>query len=71
MHTALLIVELVVSVLLIIIVLLQNKDGGLSADMGGGESFQSTRRGAEKVIHYTTVVLSAIFMINAVVIALV
>ena len=71
MHTALLIIELVVSVLLIIVVLVQNKDGGLSADMGGGESFQSTRRGAEKVIHYTTVVLSAIFMVNAVLIAIV
>ena len=71
MHTVLLIVELVVAVLLSILILMQNKDGGLSAVMGGGESFQTTKRGPEKVIHYATILLAAVFMINAVLIAVI
>ena len=66
MYTFLLTSQVIISVLLVIFVLIQNKDGGLSAVMGGsGESFQSTKRGAEKVIHNTTIVLAALFLINA------
>lgn len=46
-------------------VLVQNRDGGLSASMGGSESFQTTRRGAEKILHQATIALSVLFLINA------
>ena len=65
MKDVILIVQVVVSILLMILVLAQNKDGGLSAVMGGGQSFQSVKRGAEKVIHRATIVLAFIFMANA------
>jgi len=52
---------IVVSILLIISVLLQNKGVGLSATFGGGGDFYRSRRGAEKIIYYATIGLAAIF----------
>ena len=66
MHTFLVVFQIIVSVSLILIILVQNKDGGLSAVMGGsGESFQSTKRGAEKVMYWLTIVLGFLFLLNA------
>lgn len=65
MHQIILIIQVVVSILLMILILAQNKDGGLSAGMGGGQTFQSVRRGAEKVIYRATVFLAFVFMVNA------
>ena len=71
MEKILIILELIVSIILITLILTQNKDGGLSATFGGGESFQSTKRGPEKIIFNATVFLSGIFIINAMLIAIV
>lgn len=71
MKEIILIVQVVVSILLMILILAQNKDGGLSAVMGGGQSFQCVKRGAEKVIHRATIFLAFIFMANALLIAFV
>ncbi len=71
MKEIILIVQVVVSILLSILILAQNKDGGLSAVMGGGQSFQSVKRGAEKVIYRATVFLAFVFMTNALLIAFV
>ncbi len=66
MQTFLLISQVVISIALTALILMQNKDGGLSAVMGGGgDSFQTTRRGAEKVIFNATIVLSVLFLVNA------
>jgi protein translocase SecG subunit len=71
MKEVILIIQIIVSILLTILILAQNKDGGLSAVMGGGQSFQSVKRGAEKVIYRATIVLAAIFMANALLIVFV
>jgi preprotein translocase subunit SecG len=71
METALIITETVVAILLTVLILAQNKDGGLSAMMGGGGSFQSTKRGAEKVIYNLTIALATLFLVLALVIALI
>ena len=65
MEKRLLISQAIISVDLALIILTQNKDGGLSAVMGGGGSFQGTKRGAEKVIHNLTILLSVLFLVNA------
>ncbi|MFH1012626.1 MAG: preprotein translocase subunit SecG [Candidatus Peregrinibacteria bacterium] len=66
MQNILLISQVVISVLLSLLVLMQNKEGGLSAMMGGGDhSFQSTKRGAEKVIYNATVLFGILFLANA------
>lgn len=64
--------QVVISILLSIFILMQNKDGGLSAMMGGGsESFQATKRGPEKFIYISTIVLSTLFILNALLIVIV
>lgn len=66
MEKTLLISQVVISVLLTGLILMQNKDGGLSAVMGGGNnSFQSTKRGAEKVVYHLTILFSFLFLANA------
>lgn len=52
--------QIIVSVLLIVLVSIQGKGAGLSQTFGGGALY-STRRGAEKVVFYATVVLGVIF----------
>lgn len=70
MKNILLIVQVIISVLLMILILAQNKDGGLSAVMGGGQSFRSVKRGAEKIIYRGTVILAILFIANALFVAL-
>ena len=71
MHNALIIVHIIVSVLLCLAILLQDKGGGLSAAFGGGGEFHSTKRGAEKFLHNATIVLTALFVLIAVTLSLV
>lgn len=53
----------VISILLIVVILLQQKHSGLGALMGGsGEEMAQTRRGADKFLHQVTVVLSILFL---------
>ena len=57
----LLIVQVVVSVLLVISVLLQNRAEGLGTMFGGGGEVFRTKRGMERVLYYGTMILAAIF----------
>jgi preprotein translocase subunit SecG len=61
--TTLSIAQLVVSVLLIILILLQERSSGLSGVLGGsGEGeFYHTRRGLERFIFWGTIVLAVAF----------
>ncbi|MEK7624393.1 MAG: preprotein translocase subunit SecG [Patescibacteria group bacterium] len=57
------ILQAIVSILLIILILLQERSSGLSGIVGGSESASyQTRRGLEKLIFYGTVVLAVIFI---------
>jgi len=60
-------VQIVLSVLLIAVVLLQQNEAGLGAGFGGssGESFQRTRRGAEKVLLNATIILGILFALTS------
>lgn len=55
------IIDMVIMVGLIISVSLQNKSSGLSTVFGGGGGVVSTRRGSEKWLFYTTIVLGVLF----------
>lgn len=55
-------VEIVVSVILIVLILLQERSSGLSGVFGGGgDSSYQTRRGLEKGVYYATIVFGVIF----------
>lgn len=56
------VIQTVVAVLLIAAILLQQRGTGLSGTFGGEGSVYSTRRGAEKVIFISTIVLIILFL---------
>lgn len=58
--------QLIVSISLIVLILLQAKGVGLGRTWGGSGEFYKSRRGVEKIIFYTTVVLVAIFLISSI-----
>ncbi len=52
------ILQIIISVVLIALILLQERGSGLSGVFGGsGEGFYQTRRGLEKIIFIATIVL--------------
>jgi len=62
MSKALAITQIISAVILIGLVLLQTKSGGLSNVFGGsGTEIYQTKRGLEKLIFIATIVLSIIF----------
>ena len=50
------------SLLLIMAILLQQRGTGLSSTFGGGSLEYSTKRGAEKIIFWATIVLAILFL---------
>jgi protein translocase SecG subunit len=59
----LLTLQVIVAILLIILILLQERSSGLSGILGGSESSAyQTRRGLEKLIFYSTIVLIVLFI---------
>lgn len=63
MKTILLIVQIIVSLSLITLILLQAKGSGLGTAFGGEAGFYRSKRGVEKLFVYLTVVLATIFML--------
>lgn len=58
--------QMIVSIVMVVAILLQNKSEGLGSlfggGMSGGESFR-TRRGLEKFLHNGTIVLAISFVV--------
>lgn len=70
MSTYLYIIQVILSVVLIAIILIQSKGaGGLGGLLGGGDSsgVYKTRRGVERTLFQVTVGLSVIFLIFSVI----
>lgn len=61
MKIVLLVTQLIVSVLLITVILLQAKGSGLSGVFGGEGGFYRSKRGVEKMMVYFTIILSILF----------
>jgi len=59
------IIQIVVSVLLMIVILVQQRGSGLSSAFGGQGAVYRTKRGLEKSLHIVTIVLAVIFLITA------
>ena len=54
--------QIVVSILLIVAILLQQKGGGLGAAFGGDGQVYRSRRGIEKSLFIATIILTALFI---------
>jgi len=55
-------VQIGLSLLLILGILLQQRGAGLSSTFGGAGVGYSTKRGAEKVVFYFTIVIATLFI---------
>ena len=55
--------EIVVSVALIMVIILQARGSGFGGALGGSSSFFRTRRGTEKTLFQLTIVLVVIFIL--------
>lgn len=66
MSTYLPIIQIIISALLIGAILLQTRGSGLSSVFGGESTFYHTRRGMEKIIFWTTVILAILFVITGI-----
>ena len=67
-------IQIILSVLLVIGVLVQQSEAGLGGAFGGGDGFSSgthSKRGAEKVIFVSTIVIAILFAMSAFIILLV
>jgi len=60
------IAEIIISALLAISILLQQRGAGTSAIMGGGGASYYTRRGFEKVLFGAIIVLAILFIATAI-----
>ncbi|NQV13435.1 MAG: preprotein translocase subunit SecG [Parcubacteria group bacterium] len=61
------VIQIIISVLLVAAVMIQNKGVGLSQTFGGGGgggegNTYSTKRGAEKIVFITTIILAIVFL---------
>lgn len=66
MRTVLLVTQVVISILLSLAILTQQRGTGLSSTFGGSGGFYTSKRGAEKVLFQVTILLSALFILNSV-----
>ena len=67
--TALNIIQILISSALIAVIILQGKGSGLGSLVGGDTGFgvTKTRRGLEKTLFQITIILSAVFLILAII----
>jgi len=62
MKIILIITQIIVSILLILAILLQQRGEALGSAFGGSGEFYATRRGIEKKIFWATIILGIIFI---------
>jgi protein translocase SecG subunit len=61
------IIQIILSVVIITLILLQERSSGMSGLLGGsGEGYYQARRGMEKLVFYSTIVLSVVFVALAI-----
>lgn len=65
MHNAILIIEIILGISLVGLIILQSKGTGLGSTFGGDMGFYGTKRGAEKMLFILTIIVSALFLITA------
>jgi len=58
--------QIIISVGLIVLIVLQAKGVGLGRAWGGGGEFYKSRRGVEKLIFKVTVVLALLFLTSSI-----
>jgi len=55
------VLQVISAIILIAVILLQQKGAGLGAAFGGSSNVYSTKRGLDKILHRATIVMSVFF----------
>lgn len=55
--------QIAVSIILIVLIAIQQRGAALGAGFGGGGEVYSTKRGAQKKIYYATIALATVFLV--------
>ncbi len=55
------IIQIVISILLIVVILMQSRGSGLGGVFGGGNTVFMTKRGVEKKLFILTIILAILF----------
>jgi preprotein translocase subunit SecG len=63
MNTILFYSQITISIVLIVLIAIQQRGAALGAGFGGGGEVYSTKRGAQKKIYYATIAVVAIFLV--------
>lgn len=58
-------IQIILAVLLILVIIIQQKGSGLGGSFGGDMSFYRTKRGAEKLLFYATIAISLAFILSS------
>jgi preprotein translocase subunit SecG len=66
MKLTFLIIHIIFAIGLIGLILLQSSKGGLSGGVGGGDFYRS-KRGAERLVFISTIILSVLFFITSII----
>jgi preprotein translocase subunit SecG len=61
MMFALKITQIIIAVLLVVVILMQNRGSGLGSAFGGSNAVFTTKRGLEKKLYNITIVLAILF----------
>ncbi len=62
-HQTILLVQIVFSIILIALIVLQSKGSGIGSTFGGESGMYRTKRGAERMLFYLTIVIATLFVI--------
>ena len=69
MQTLFYVIQIVLSVTLVAVILLQVKNAGLGSSFGGSDaSIYTTRRGLDRVLFQFTIILSVVFVVTSLVV---
>lgn len=66
MKQAVVIIQIILSLLLIFSIIIQSRGTGLSSSFGSGGEFYFSRRGIERILLKITVVLSILFIASSI-----
>ena len=65
MKPTLSVVQIILGLLLILVIIIQQKGSGLGSAFGADLGFYRTKRGAEKLLFYATIILSAALILSS------
>lgn len=65
MKAAISLIQIILGLLLIVVIIIQQKGSGLGTSFGGDMSFYRTKRGAEKLLFYATIGIAVAFVLSS------